>query len=237
MEKYTEATKEELIKVIDKLKGELKQYHKYGTVDRIACDMVELGNFHSFDNYTYHDEVFEDVLNWLEVENEKFFPQFYKDSFELVDALVDELWDNDSITGNASGSYWFSSWKAASALAHNYDLLAEAMKNFGYEAKIDFIANYEINDVTIRCYLLRDSVEKAVTCLYRSDQYNHPEAKECYEYFKDSQDINTFFSRYIGSYENIEEAAEDFGLSKEDLKNNYSVHNYPNGVCIQKKVD
>lgn len=236
MEKYTKEIKELLIKITDKLKDELSQYHKFGSVNRIARDVF----FNSFDflyDYNYYDEVFLDVLNWLEVENKKFFPQFYKDSFELTDALVDELWDNDSITGNNNGSYWCNKWKAACALALNYDLLVEAMKEFGYDTKMDFIANYEINDVTIRCYLLRDSIQKAITCLYRSNQYDHPEAKECYEYFKDCQDINTFFSRYIGSYENIEKAAEDFGLSKEDLENNYSVHNYPNGVFVQKKVD
>ena len=50
---------------------------------------------------------------------------------ELEEKLNDDLWIADSVTGNASGSYYCNAWKAEEALCHNWDLLAEALEEFG----------------------------------------------------------------------------------------------------------
>ena len=69
-------------------------------------------------------------------------------------SLYDELWIDDSVTGNGSGSYWFNSWKAGEALQGNWDLLQDALEEFG-EFDINPIEKgEEWCDVTIRCYLL-----------------------------------------------------------------------------------
>lgn len=76
---------------------------------------------------------------------------------ELEKALNDQLWITDSVTGNASGSYFFSTWKAEEATAHNWDLLEDALHEFGgTENPIEMGAEW--CDVTIRCYLLAECI-------------------------------------------------------------------------------
>ena len=76
---------------------------------------------------------------------------------ELEEALNDQLWITDSVTGNASGSYFFSAWKAEEAITHNWDLLEEAMETFGDECN-PIERGAEWCDVTIRCYLLGECI-------------------------------------------------------------------------------
>lgn len=105
-------------------------------------------------NYNYLENIKEDVKEYIDNEiNLKDFT----DREELEEKLNDTLWTEDSVTGNASGSYYCNSWKAEEALAHNWDLLAEAMKEFGCE--VDLLEKgAEWADVTIRCYLLGQAI-------------------------------------------------------------------------------
>ena len=75
------------------------------------------------------------------------------------DALYDDMFINDSITGNGSGSYFCNAWKAEEALAHNLDLLHEACEMFGSTPDLN---NPEACDVTIRCYLLGQALHKVI---------------------------------------------------------------------------
>ncbi len=233
---YSEMTKEELVEVTNKLNKELNTYHKYGTPEEVAY----MNEICSYQEYNYHDEVYSDVLYWMETDNEKFFPQFYESFYDLVDAIIGELWNSDCVTGNASGSYWFNSYKAANALAHNYELLVEALEDcFGCKSFcLKSLSNYELNDVTIRCYLLRDSVEKVVVSLYRDRQYNHPEVMSCYEHFcqtnTDAKNLFDFTKEYFGFYDNVDDAAEDFKMSKAELMQCYKVYDFNNGVYLLK---
>lgn len=105
-------------------------------------------------NYNYLESVKEDVKEYID--NEINLKDF-SDREELEEKLNDTLWTEDSVTGNASGSYYCNSWKAEEALAHNWDLLAEAMKEFGCE--VDLLEKgAEWADVTIRCYLLGQAI-------------------------------------------------------------------------------
>ena len=52
----------------------------------------------------------------------------FSDREELEEIANDELWADDSVTGNASGSYTFSTWKAEENLCHNMDELEEEGK-------------------------------------------------------------------------------------------------------------
>lgn len=79
-------------------------------------------------DYDYREAVKDDVLEYIKYEID------YKD-FDTLDELEqhlnDELWTVDSVTGNASGSYTFSTWEAEENICHNLDLLAEACDEFG----------------------------------------------------------------------------------------------------------
>ena len=105
-------------------------------------------------NYNYLENIKADVKEYID--NEINLKEF-SDREELEEKLNDTLWTEDSVTGNASGSYYCNSWKAEEALAHNWDLLAEAMKEFGCE--VDLLEKgAEWADVTIRCYLLGQAI-------------------------------------------------------------------------------
>ena len=83
------------------------------------------------------------------------------DRDEFEQQLNDDLWTDDSVTGNASGSYYCNAWRAEEALAHNWDLLAEARAEFCDERDaID--QGPEMCDVTIRCYLLGQAISAAL---------------------------------------------------------------------------
>jgi uncharacterized protein with HEPN domain len=80
-----------------------------------------------------------------------------EDVAEFESTLCDDLWIVDSVTGNASGSYFFNAWRAEEAVCHNLDLLGEAMREFCCD--VDALSNgAEWCDVTIRCYLIGQAV-------------------------------------------------------------------------------
>lgn len=80
---------------------------------------------------------------------------------ELEEKLYSDLWDNDSVTGNGSGSYTFNSWQAEEYICHNLDLLAEALQESGH--KVDILEKgAEWCDVVIRCYLLGQAITESL---------------------------------------------------------------------------
>lgn len=81
---------------------------------------------------------------------------------ELREALNDELWMSDHVTGNASGSYTFSTWEAEEYLAHNWDLLEEACAEFGTDMGEEIKKGAESADVLIRCYLLSSAIDEVL---------------------------------------------------------------------------
>lgn len=83
---------------------------------------------------------------------------------ELEDELHDRLWCDDSVTGNASGSYTCNTYTAEEYLCHNFDLLEEAAHEFDEEPIIttDYSRGVEFWDVTIRCYLLPEAITEAL---------------------------------------------------------------------------
>lgn len=133
--------------------------------------------------YDYRKEVKEDIIqhlrdNWTLIDEgdgvlvaERNGDRYvleeddYWDVQSFYDCLEEELWANDSVTGNGSGSYWYNSMRAEECLVGNLALLAEACENFASD--IDVLKDgAEACDVTIRCYLLTqvlgDSVDEWV---------------------------------------------------------------------------
>lgn len=122
--------------------------------------------------YNYRESVKEDILQYIE--DEINFEDF--DSLEeLEEKLNEELWTVDSVTGNASGSYTFSSYEAEENLAHNWDLLEEALDEFGSDES-PISKGAEWCDVTIRCYLLGSAISEALEEI--EDDFNEAHEEE-----------------------------------------------------------
>ena len=76
------------------------------------------------------------------------------DGEDVFDDVFEYMWIDDSVTGNASGSYTCNTWKAEEYLCHNMDLLGYALFEFGCENVDALEKGAEWCDVTIRCHLL-----------------------------------------------------------------------------------
>lgn len=112
--------------------------------------------------YDYCTNVTNDVSTYIDdwISNGE-----YWDRDELESYLNDTLFCEDKVTGNGSGSYTFSRFKAKEYVMDNTDLLKEAYEEFGCIDTLgnDFIEeNYEKMDVTIRCYILSDCISNAL---------------------------------------------------------------------------
>lgn len=112
--------------------------------------------------YNYLQAVIEDVKEYLKNEAEYDQEDLLYNRSELEEKLHDDLWINDSVTGNASGSYTFNTWKAEEYLCHNYDELADACFAFGQDVGEAIKRGAEFCDVTIRCYLLGQAISEAL---------------------------------------------------------------------------
>lgn len=111
------------------------------------------------EKYNYLENVKNDVINYIEYNNIEVTED---NRYEVEQELNDRLFLEDSVTGNASGSYTFSTWKAEENLCHNMDLLAEALEEFGGDVPNAIARGAEYCDVTIRCYLLPRAISEVL---------------------------------------------------------------------------
>lgn len=107
------------------------------------------GDLIVIDVYNYYEEVKEDVREALKDTDCRDF-----------DNLYDGLYYSDSVTGYGSNSYTINKLKAEKNLNGNWNLLIDAIKDYGYDCN-PIAKGAEWCDVMIRCYLL-DSVLKDV---------------------------------------------------------------------------
>lgn len=110
--------------------------------------------------YNYLEAITDDVREYIREEVDLAEWKGNRDGLE--ERLNDDLFISDSVTGNASGSYYCNAWKAEEALAHNWDLLAEALREFGQDGTDILEQGPEAMDVTIRCYLLGQAIAEAL---------------------------------------------------------------------------
>lgn len=106
--------------------------------------------------YDYETAVREDVQDAIE-ENyteDEIIQHLAEDREGWQDKLYDDLWVDDAVTGNASGSYTFNYYKAGENLVGNFELLSEALAEFGESVAYAINKGEEWCDVAIRCYLL-----------------------------------------------------------------------------------
>ena len=94
---------------------------------------------------------------------------------ELEENANDWLWAADEVTGNASGSYTFSTWQAEENLCHNMDELEDACDEFGQDIGEAVKHGAEYCDVTIRCYLLGQAISGAIDELEEEGKIQYQE--------------------------------------------------------------
>lgn len=102
-------------------------------------------------DYNYYDAMYDDIKEYIEEDVD--FDDF-DDFDECYEKLYDDMWVADSVTGNASGSYTFNTYRAEEYICHNGELLEEACDEFGEDIGELYKRGAEICDVTIRCYML-----------------------------------------------------------------------------------
>lgn len=127
------------------------------------------------ERYDYEWNMKQDVKDYIEEWID--FTDF-EDLDELEEHLNNVLWSNDYVTGNASGSYTCNTWKAEEYIAHNLDLLAEALKEFGYTDINILEKGAEWCDVTIRCYLLGQIIGEVMRQIEEDFEAAHQENEE-----------------------------------------------------------
>lgn len=108
------------------------------------------------ERYNYFESIYDDVVQWFKDDPEMLAEFVALNEACAADFAFNQLWLEDSITGNCSGSYWFSTWKAEEALCHNMELIYECIQDglMSWES----LENPEGVDVVIRCNLLPDVV-------------------------------------------------------------------------------
>lgn len=126
-------------------------------------------------NYNYLTEMVNDIRNYIDNNIEL---SEYEDREQLEEFLNDALWIEDSVTGNASGSYTFNCWTAREYVMDNMELVTEMAAEFGIddaEMGRNFREeNWEYFDVSIRCFLLGQAIAEALDGL----NYNFEEPTE-----------------------------------------------------------
>lgn len=150
------------------------------------------------EKYDYSKAVSEDIREYLK--NHDIIVTTANRS-ELEDILRNDLMQEDSVTGNASGSYTFNYWRAEENICHNLDLLQDAADEYGCDLGEWIKGGAETCDVVIRCYLVP-------SCL--SEVLDEVEMD-----IEDLQDLADYINEADGWPENIREIIEANGW--EDL--------------------
>lgn len=127
------------------------------------------------ERYNYLEAVTNDAKQAI-LENLKYWE--FSDRDELEEKANDELWSDDAVTGNGSGSYTFNTWQAEENLCHNMDELEEACNEFGQDIGEAVKQGAEYCDVTIRCYLLGQAISAALDELEEEGKINYQEEED-----------------------------------------------------------
>ena len=120
-------------------------------------------------NYNYLEAVTADVKAWIEDNMDLEFDIMngnFNDLDEIREHLNDTLWTEDSVTGNASGSYTFNREEAKEYVFGDIEAVAEALREFCTPAeeiaKRFLEEDFEYFDVTARCYYLGQAIDEAL---------------------------------------------------------------------------
>ena len=116
--------------------------------------------------YNYLEAMVDDIKDYID---ENINLDEFEDRQELEEKLQDDLWVEDSVTGNGSGSYTFDRHKSYENVQGDpdaMDYIRDLVSEFGVDAETvaeKFLdEDYEYWDVSIRCYLLGQAIGEAL---------------------------------------------------------------------------
>lgn len=122
------------------------------------------------EKYNYLQEIINDIEYWMDKDGDPFDISQFEDRDAAAEFLNEELWTEDSITGN--GPYGYADeYFSEEYLCHNLDLLFEALFEFGeFDIRFFEVIHNHIKekdfarwaDCTIRCYLLPQAIYEAL---------------------------------------------------------------------------
>ena len=128
------------------------------------------------EKYDYKRAVTDDVKDWI-INNSDIPEEGFYD--ELYDWIYDEVFAEDSITGNGLNYYGTEEF-CSECLSGNFDLLYDAAHEFCIDDEINIlISHYEDKDLaryfdcTIRCYILMDCIYIAIEELITEGTIRH----------------------------------------------------------------
>lgn len=134
-------------------------------INGISCKIEKIEEEET--KMTYLEQIKEDIMEAIKSEysmDEIMEKMEDRDSFE--EELNDNMWIDDSVTGNGSGSYTFDRSKAQEFVMADIETVQEALREFCVEA--DTIAkkflesDWEYFDVTARCYVLSMGISEVL---------------------------------------------------------------------------
>ena len=104
--------------------------------------------------YSYPQHVKEDIEDYINDELDTgTFGLLVQGDEDTIEDIRDTLFNEDSVTGNMSGSYTMNTRKAEENLIGNWDLLEEAINEFDLHVN-PIKKGAEWCDALIRCYLV-----------------------------------------------------------------------------------
>lgn len=120
--------------------------------------------------YEYRTAMKKDILDYI---NCNITLDNWEFRGDLEDYLYNELWADNSITGNG-GNYYNTEIYCKSYLAYNLDLMMEACEEFCVDMKT-LLQHYHDRDLaryldcTIRCYLLGEVIYTVLDEIWKSE--------------------------------------------------------------------
>ena len=124
-------------------------------------------------NFNYLDAVTADVINYI---REEVNTADFESREDMETELYDILFVEDSVTGNASGSYTFNAYEAKEYVFADPDAVAEALEDFCVDAKTiadKFLSqDWEYFDVTARCGILGLAISTALDSIESELEFN-----------------------------------------------------------------
>lgn len=122
--------------------------------------------------YSYPQHVKEDIEDYINDELDTgTFGLLVQGDEDTIEDIRDTLFNEDSVTGNMSGSYTMNTLKAEENLVGNWDLLEEAMSEFDLHVN-PIEKGGEWCDSLIRCYLLDWCFTEAIKEITKQETKN-----------------------------------------------------------------
>lgn len=115
---------------------------------------------------SYEKEVKDSVIDYIKDNyTEKEIIKNLRDKDDFYEKLNDDLWVCDSVTGNGSGSFHFSTYKSKVRVLEAIEEEEETIKDMINEFSIncsEHIGDWEFWDVSLRCYVLGVAISEAL---------------------------------------------------------------------------